>query len=98
MIKASPLWREREELLRSTPCIGPGTARTLVAESARVGHAEAPPDHGPGGRGALRAAKAANGGEELLLGRTGRRARGALHGADAGDRFNPVICRSSMNA
>ncbi len=37
LIKASPLWREREDLLRSTPCIGPATARTLVAELPELG-------------------------------------------------------------
>jgi transposase len=37
MIKASPLWREREDLLQSTPCIGPATARTLVAELPELG-------------------------------------------------------------
>ena len=36
-IKASPLWREREDLLRSTPCVGPATARTLVADLPELG-------------------------------------------------------------
>jgi transposase len=36
-IKASPLWREREDLLQSAPCIGPVTARTLVAELPELG-------------------------------------------------------------
>jgi len=37
MIKASPLWRAREDLLKSAPCIGPGTARTLVADLPELG-------------------------------------------------------------
>lgn len=37
LIKASPLWREREDLLRTTPGIGPVTARTLVAELPELG-------------------------------------------------------------
>lgn len=37
LIKASPLWREREDLLKSTPGIGPVTARTLVAELPELG-------------------------------------------------------------
>jgi transposase len=37
MIKASPLWREREDLLRSAPSIGPGTARVLVVDLPELG-------------------------------------------------------------
>ena len=37
LIKASPLWREREDLLKSAPCIGPGTARTLLADLPELG-------------------------------------------------------------
>jgi transposase len=37
LIKASPLWRAREDLLRSAPCIGPGTARSLVADLSELG-------------------------------------------------------------
>jgi transposase len=36
-IRASPVWRQREELLRSTPGVGPVTARTLVAELPELG-------------------------------------------------------------
>lgn len=36
-IKASPLWREREDLLQSAPGIGPVTARTLVADLPELG-------------------------------------------------------------
>ena len=37
LIKASPMWREREDLLKSAPCVGPGTARTLVAGLPELG-------------------------------------------------------------
>lgn len=37
LIKASPLWREREELLRSAPGVGPVTARTLASELPELG-------------------------------------------------------------
>lgn len=36
-LKQMPLWREREELLRSMPGIGPVTARTLLAELPELG-------------------------------------------------------------
>jgi transposase len=36
-VQASPLWREREDLLRGAPGIGPTTAFTLVAELPELG-------------------------------------------------------------
>jgi transposase len=36
-VQASPVWREREQLLRSVPGIGPTTALTLVAELPELG-------------------------------------------------------------
>lgn len=37
-IEASPVWRVREDLLRSVPGVGPVTARTLLAELPELGH------------------------------------------------------------
>ena len=37
LIKASPLWREREELYKSVPGIGPGTARAITADLPELG-------------------------------------------------------------
>jgi transposase len=36
-IAASPVWRVREDLLRSVPGIGPVVARTLLAELPELG-------------------------------------------------------------
>jgi transposase len=36
-VQASPLWREREDLLRSVPGIGPTTALTLLADLPELG-------------------------------------------------------------
>jgi transposase len=36
-VQASPVWREREQLLRSVPGIGPTTALTLLAELPELG-------------------------------------------------------------
>lgn len=36
-LKETPIWREREDLLRSMPGIGPVTARTLLAELPELG-------------------------------------------------------------
>ncbi|MDQ6831701.1 MAG: chromate resistance protein [Gemmatimonadota bacterium] len=37
MIKASPIWRERDELLRSVPGVGPVRSRTLLAALPELG-------------------------------------------------------------
>ncbi len=39
MTKNSPLWREKEDLLKSFPGVGSVTARTLVASLPELGHA-----------------------------------------------------------
>ena len=36
-LRASPAWREKEELLRSIPGIGPVVARTLLGELPELG-------------------------------------------------------------
>lgn len=36
-LRASPLWREKEDLLASVPGVGPQTARTLIAELPELG-------------------------------------------------------------
>ena len=36
-IKASPVWKDKEDLLASIPGIGPATARTLIAELPELG-------------------------------------------------------------
>jgi transposase len=37
-IRSSPVWRAKEDLLRSVPAIGPVTAHTLIAEVPELGH------------------------------------------------------------
>lgn len=37
LVKASPVWREKEDLLRSVPGVGPVTATTLLAELTELG-------------------------------------------------------------
>lgn len=37
VVKASPVWREKEDLLRSVPGIGPTTAKMLLAELPELG-------------------------------------------------------------
>jgi transposase len=40
-LRASPLWREHEQLLRSVPGVGPATALTLVAHLPQLGQGSA---------------------------------------------------------
>jgi transposase len=42
-LKSSPLWREKEDLLRSVPGVGPVTARTLLADLPELGTESASP-------------------------------------------------------
>jgi len=37
-IKASPVWREKEELLRSVKGVGPTLARTILSQLPELGH------------------------------------------------------------
>ena len=37
MVRSSPMWRIKEDLLRSVPGVGPRTARTLLAEMPELG-------------------------------------------------------------
>lgn len=37
MVRASPIWRERDDLLQSVPGVGPVVARTLLAELPELG-------------------------------------------------------------
>jgi transposase len=39
-IRGTPIWREREELLKSVPGIGDATARVLLAELPELGHVD----------------------------------------------------------
>jgi transposase len=36
-IRGTPVWREREELMRSVPGVGPGLARTILADVPEIG-------------------------------------------------------------
>ena len=47
-LRESPVWREREELLRSVPGVGPTLTFTLVAEMP-AGHTHPSADRRPGG-------------------------------------------------
>jgi transposase len=52
-LRASPVWREHEALLRRVPGIGPVCTRTLLLDLPELGDLEPPAHRVPRGRGAL---------------------------------------------
>src|SRR5688500_8274536 len=38
LVRQSPLWRAKDDLLQAVPGIGPTTSRTLLAELPELGH------------------------------------------------------------
>jgi transposase len=90
-IQASPVWRAREDLLRSVPGIGPTTACALVAELPELGTLDRKAIAALVGVAPLAADSGAQRGRRLIWG--GRaRVRGALYMATlVGTRYNPVI-------
>ena len=48
MIRTTPVWREKEDLLRSVPGVGKTTSATLLALSARVGNTRSQANRGLG--------------------------------------------------
>jgi transposase len=52
-VQQSPLWKAKEELLRSVPGVGPVVSRTLIAGAARAGPAHPQRDRLAGRGGAL---------------------------------------------
>src|SRR5207237_4375827 len=51
-LRASPLWRENDDLLQSVPGLGPVCARTLLLELPELGDAHAAANRGVGWRSA----------------------------------------------
>jgi transposase len=90
-VQASPLWRERENLLRSVPGIGPTTALTLVAELPELGRLDRNAIAALVGVAPLSCESGTWRGRRIVWG--GRaRVRSALYMATlVASRFNPII-------
>jgi len=91
-IQASPVWREREDLLRSVPGIGPATACTLLAELPELGTLDRKAIAALVGVAPLACESGTLRGRRIVWG--GRaRVRSALYMATlVATRFHPVIC------
>jgi transposase len=87
----SPLWREREELLRSVPGIGPVVATTLVAELPELGRLDRKRIAALVGLAPLARDSGSLRGKRLVWGGRGQ-VRAALYMATlVATRHNPVI-------
>jgi transposase len=90
-LRKSPLWREREDLLRSVPGIGPVVALTLVAELPELGQLDRQRIAALVGLAPLARDSGTLRGKRLVWGGRGR-VRAALYMATlVATRFNPVI-------
>ncbi len=91
LLRASPLWREREALLRSVPGIGPVVATTLVADLPELGQLDRKRIAALVGLAPLSRDSGTVRGKRLVWGGRGR-VRSALYMATlVATRFNPVI-------
>ena len=90
LLRASPLWREHDELLQSAKGIGPVSAQTLLLELSRVRNAHTAGDRGLGGRGAAQWRQWHHAGQAHDLGRAGACAHRVVHEHTRGDPFQPA--------
>jgi len=83
-IKASPVWREKDELLESVPGVRPGHLQPVVGRAAGTRRARPPQDHRALRPGAVDAPVRSMEGQKLHRRRTRRRAQRPLHGGAGG--------------
>ena len=94
MLRQSPVWREKDDLLRTVPGVGEQLSLTLLANRPRVGRPGPSSDRRTGGRGSLNRDRGAMRGKRHVWG--GRsRVRAVWYilymGTLAATRCNPVI-------
>ena len=84
MLRASPLWRENDDLLQSAKGIGPVCAHTLLLELPELGDAHAAADRGLGRRGTPQLRQWDHAGPADDLGRPRACAHRVIHGDPRG--------------
>ena len=80
-LRRSPVWREKDDLLRTVPGVGEQLSPHSAGQSARVGHAESPTDRHPCRRGSLQPGQRRPAGQTRRLGRTLPGGGRPLHGS-----------------
>ena len=88
-LRSSPVWREKDDLLRSVP--GSGSANLTVAFGipAGVGHSRPQADRRSGRRGAIQQRQRSSSGQAQRLGRTSPRPRRPVHGRTDSQSLQP---------
>ena len=93
-LRQSPVWREKDDLLRSVPGVGEQLSLTLLAYLPELGTLDRRQIAAPGRGGSLQPGQRHPAGQTHRLGRTRPGPRRPVHGhmgALVASRFNPVI-------
>ena len=106
-LRQSPVWREKDDLLRSVPGIGDQISLTLLAYLPGLGTLNRRQIAGPGGRGSLQPGQWYPAGQTHRLGWTGQGPHSPLHGGVGSQPLQPghkgllpasVVCRQAEEA
>ena len=100
LIRASPVWRERDALLRSVPGVGPGLSRTLLAAVPELGQGSGKAIAALVGVAPLNCDSGAYRGQRRIWGGRGTVRRVLYMATLSAVRFNPVIaaCAGRLRA
>jgi transposase len=90
-LRASPVWRAKEDLLRSVPGVGPVVATTLLAELPELGTLDRKRIAALVGLAPLACDSGTQRGKRVVWGGRGRVRTALYMAALAGIRFNPVV-------
>ena len=90
-VRQSPLWRTKEDLLRSMPGIGPVTARTLLAELPELGKLSRQKLAALAGVAPMNDDSGKHHGKRFIKGGRAAVRRALYNAARTAARFNPVI-------
>ena len=88
-IRSGPVWREKDELLRSVPGVGEQVSVTLLAEPRELGHTGPETDRRPGRSGPLQPGQRSPSRQARRLGRPGASPRPTVHEGAGGESLEP---------
>ena len=88
-LRRSPVWREKDDLLRTVPGVGEQLSLTLLAHLPELGTLNRRQSAGPGGRGSLQPGQWYPAGQAHRLGWTGPGPHSSLHGGDGSQPLQP---------
>ena len=88
-LRSSPVWREKDDLLRTVPGVGEQLSLTLLAYLPELGTLDRQAGRRTGGRGSLQQGQRDSAGQTHRLGRTVPRAGRPLHGDAVRDPLQP---------